>query len=487
MPRIPMSLGLGSYESISVPFSAQRCINMYAGIAQEQALNDYALFKTPGIKAFATVADKPSRGAVVMGGVYYVILGQELYSVDSLGADTLIGTIAGTKRVSMAHNGTKLAIVTPGESGLNCYVYNATTDVLVQVSDTDFLNASSVCFKDGYYIFTKTDSNIFFISALNDPLTYDALDFGTAELAPGNITGCHVNHDELYIFKREITEVFQNIGGSGFPFQRIPGASYEKGSHSKYSPIQWGGKFYFVGGGANEKTGVFAAAGAAEPYRISTDAIENEIQKFTDTEIGNSYSFTYSISGSSFVGFTFRSVNITPRTFVYNITASELKGRNIWFEQQSGVDENAWRVESVDYVYSKLLVSDTTDGRIGELDPDTNTDYSEVILREKTTGPLTSQGESLFVQSMELVVDAGKGLITGQGSDPEIMMSFSDDGARTFQGQFTRKLGKIGQYFRRVEWRRLGRIPYNRVWKFTVSDPIDITLIKLEAVVTGER
>ncbi len=477
-------LGIGSYESVSIPFSAQRCVNLYGVVSQDQALSNFLLQGTPGVSAFADLGSGVSRGAIVMGGVYYVISGESLYSVDSVGAGTNIGTVLGTKRVSMAHNGVKLCMVVPGGNG---YVYDSGTATFSQIVDVDFLTSDTVCFKDGYYIFTKTGSNIFFISAINDPLTFDPLDYGTAEQSPGNIVGGHANYDEVVILKEDNSEIFQNVGGSGFPFQRVPGASMEKGSHSKYSPIQWAGSFYFLGGGRNEKTSMLMANAGGEPSKVSTDAIDNEIQKFTSAEIAEAFTFSYSIGGSSFVGVTIRSSNINSRTFVHNITASKLSKRLVWFEQQSGTSENAWRAQSVNLVYSKLLISDNIDGRVGYLDTVVFTEYGNTILRGKTTPPVSLENSGLYFPKLELFINSGKGIITGQGSDPQIMMQFSDDGARTWSSEFWRNMGDIGGYERRVVWRRLGRTARSRVFRFSVSDPIQTTFIKCQGTISGGK
>jgi len=489
MPRVPIPLGAGSYESISPPYSAQRCVNMYAAIAQAQALNESALFSTPGVVSFSAAGARtlPSRGAVVMAGIYYAVLGEALFSFDSAGVATSLGAIAGATRVSMAHNGLVLCIVVPGG---NAYTYTAATTTLAQITDGDYQVSDTVSFKDGYFIFTATAGSNWFVSALNDPSSIDALDFGSAELNPDKIIASHVDHDEVYILGEETTEVFQNIGGSGFPFQRIPGASFEKGVHSKYSAIEWENDFYFVGGGKNEKSSIFRAGGSTKPVKVSTDAIDYLIQKFTSAEIAESYSFSYSIAGSSFVGFTFRSVNIDSRTFVYNVTASRLSERNVWFEQQTGITTGAWRPASIDFVYSKLLVSDFADGRIGYLSDSTYTEYGATILREKIIPPISVGGDSIYIHGLELTPESGTGLISGQGSNPLIMMDYSDDGARTWVNESWKALGasgEIGQYSRRVVWRRLGRAPAHRVFRFRVSDPIKVVFIKLEADVSYGR
>jgi hypothetical protein len=228
-----------------------------------------------------------------------------------------------------------------------------------------------------------------------------------------------------------------------------------------------------------------AQGATSEPIKVSTDAIDKEIQNFTQEEISNAFAFTYSLGGHSFVGFTFRSVNITPKTFVYNITASNMAGRPVWLEQQSGIENGAWRANSVTAVYDKLLVSDSEDGRIGYLDLDIYTEYGNTITRIKTTAPLAAEGKQFFISELELIVESGTSLNTGLGSDAIVTMKYSEDGARTWSSEIQRKLGKIGDYRHRVVWRRQGRTPFNRVFEFRVTDPVKVALFKLELEATG--
>lgn len=475
MPTINLSLGKNSYQSVSLPFSAQRCINLYVNPAQAESAYNYMLRRSPGIVSWADISSYSSRGAVAMNGVYYVVMGNTLYSISQTGISTSLGTIAGTARVSMAHNGQKLCIVVPGGNG---YVYDSGTSTFSQITDVDYRTADTVCFKDGYYVFSATDSNVFFNSALNDPLTFGALDFGTAEATPGNIVAVYANYDEVIVLKRDFSERFQNIGGSGFPFQRIPGASFEKGTHSKYSPIQWENAFYFVGGGANERPAIFRTGPNVLPVKISTDAISTQIQKFTDNEISDCFSFAYSINGIACVGFTFQSVNFTPKTFVYNITASQLFNQPIWFELQSGLIDNNWRVATIDFIYNKLIVSDLSDGRLGYLDADIYTEYDDSILAVKTLPPFGDGSRSLYVSNLRLILESGVGNLIDPGSDPIMALSWSDDGGRLWSSQLDRQMGKMGEYDRIVEWRRLGRTPAFRVHRLETSAPVPVSLIK---------
>jgi hypothetical protein len=470
-------LGAGSYVSPHLPFSAQRCINLYKVVAQEQSLNGTALFLTPGIVSFGDLGDYGSRGAHKMGGVLYTVNKTTLYSIDENGNETSIGTVLGAVRCSFADNGDKLCIVAPGG---NAYVYTASTDTFAQITDPDYTTADSVCYKDGYYIFTQSDGEFWFCSALNDPSDIDALDYDGAELSPDKIVSCHASYDEVYILGEWTIQAFQNIGGSSFPFQNIPGASLEKGCHAKYSPIQWEGYFYFVGGGINEQSGIYRTSGANEPERISTDAIETEIQKFTSEEIAESFSYTFSLRGYSFVCFTFKSNAIKSKTFCFNVTATKLLGALTWNELQSGVTDNYWDVASVDKIYNKLVISRISDGKLGYLDVNTYTEFSDVIRRVSITPNLSPGTENYFVSRIELSTDSGQGLISGQGSDPMVMMRFSDNGGRTWSNELWRQSGKIGGYQRRTRWNRLGFTPHYRCFEFSMTDPVDGAWIRLD-------
>ena len=67
--------------------------------------------------------------------------------------------------------------------------------------------------------------------------------------------------------------------------------------------------------------------------------------------------------------------------------------------------------------------------------------------------------------------ETGVGLNSGQGSDPQIMMMYSDDGGRTYSNELWRSLGLIGEYKTRAIWRRLGQFRQRQI-KLTISDPV---------------
>ncbi|PHS60771.1 MAG: hypothetical protein COB12_12730 [Flavobacterium sp.] len=478
MARIPLPLGFSFYQSESLPFSAQRCTNWIPTVAESAALNTRALFQPLGLKEFVDSMLSANRDAQMMKEVAYFISGDTLFSVLSTGVINNHGAIEGSGRVSLANNGQYLVIVVPGGSA---YAYNNVADTLNKIADTDFRTSDTVVFKDGYFVFSASDGTVFFNSALNDPFTYDALDFGSAEINPDRIVALHVNHNELFVAGSETIELFQNVGGAGFPFQRIPGANIQKGVHAKFSLIEFDNTFCFVGGGLNERSAIWKVTGSSSAQKISTDAIDKEIQKFTSEEIGNSFALTYSFNGQFLALFTFESTRIPSRTFVYNATASALMQQRVWFEFQDGVTDDRFRVQSIVSAYGKLLVGDSKTGIIGELDSDTLDYYGNEIFRQSASQPFDQGGLPIFAGEFEATFQSGVGLTVGQGSEPIVRMDKSDDGGRTFNSETRRTIGKIGEYGQRSIWRRQGRFPVSRVVRLTITDKVRANLIRLAA------
>lgn len=478
MPRTTLPIGFGFYQSESLPFSAQRCVNWMPTVNEGEATAGRKLVQPLGLKALASSGKGSNRGALVMAGIPYFVQGMSLVSVSSSNEVTNHGTITGGGRVSMATNGRYLVIVVPGKTS---YAFDNTDNSLTPITNENFRLAGSVVFKDGYFVFSSYDGTVFFNSALNNPLEFDALDFGSAEINPDKITGLHVNHNELFVAGYETIELFQNVGGSGFPFQRIPGANIQKGVRAPFSLVEFDNTFCFVGGGLNEKPAIWKVTGSSSAQKISTDAIDRVIQSFTSEEIEASFALTFSDRGQFLALFTFESANKSSRTFVYNATASAYMQASVWFELQSGAKDNRFRVQSIAYAYGKLMVGDSLGGTIGELDYNTLNYYGDDIWRRSVTSPFNNQGLPIFAGDFEATFESGVGLTNGNGSDPKVALDFSDDGGRTFSYSTNRSIGKKGKYGQRAVWTRQGRFPVARTIGLTVTDQVRANLIGLAA------
>lgn len=479
MPEFPIATGF--YEDASKPIAAQECVNLIPRVPQTTGLSPAQLIGTPGISLFADVGNTPSRGRHTMGGIAYNIVGTTLYRINSDGTDTSLGAISGTSKVSIADNGVQMCIVVPSSTA---YIYTVAGG-LVAITDTDFTTtlgpSEQVVFVDGFFIHfnnssTASTSPIIFKSALKDGTAYSALDFATAEADPDNITGIHVSRSQLYVCGEKTIEPFANIGGADFPFQRIQGGVIPKGVSAKFSLNEYDESFVFVGGGKNEQPGVYKFIGGSA-QKLSTAAIDNIILGLTDAEQQDIFTTVYGEYGSFFLN-----VHIKDRVLTFDAQATVSLGKNVWHERKSkdvyGRD-TSWRVNGIMQAYGKTLVTDNQDGRVGEMSRDTYTEYGDSITRIVSTAPFHGEGESVRVSEIELTCESGVGL--GADDEPYVTRSYSDDGGFTFGNETSRSLGKQGEYKKRQIWRREGQFHRSRIYRFSISDPVKVVIIKMEA------
>jgi hypothetical protein len=396
----------------------------------------------------------------------------------------------------MANNGTQLCIVAipDSETAGKSYIFTESPDTLTEITDPNFDGpASSVEYISGYFSFTKSDGKKFFNSPLNDGLgAYDALDFSTAEADPDQIRAQIAYKNFLYILGSETTQPFRDIGRTPAPFSPTP-TVIDVGIDAPQSLKLFGGGFAFVGSGKNESSAVWMIDGTGR-RKISTIAIDNELSKLAADDLENVFAWTTGSNGAFFYGITF------PKTcFVYDIANRR------WHERQSnivkafeGQETEQYRVSTMMDAYDRVIVTDLQDGRIGELVEDEYLEYGRMITRFVTSKPFDNNGKPVLVNSIEAVVDSGVGLtndinietdntsggdpITSTGgSDPQITLSWSDDGGHIFKGGRSRSMGKVGEYQRRPIWNRMGRFARSRVLRFELSSPTKATIIKIEA------
>ena len=475
MPVTQLPIANGFYVSDSLPIAAQECTNWYPNIVQGVGLSQETLFGTEGIVQLATsgVLDNVNRGSHEMAGKPYFVNGERLYRLDeSNGVYTLvfIGDIAGTTRVSMADNGTQLMVLVPNGNG---YIYNHVTDTFAQITDSDFTangNPQFVVFIDGYFLIT-TDSKKFIVSSINDGLSYNALDFGTAESDPDDIVAPVVYKNQLFIAGGQTFRAFQNIGGADFPFQRT-GLFLQKGCYAPYSLVNAQDTFMWVGGGENEGPAIWALNGNST-VKVSTTAIDSLLSKLSDTQVAGIYSWAYASKGAYFIGFA-----LPATTLVYDTTSQR------WHERKSFLEGNlgALRVSSVVKAYNNILCGDIIDGRIGQFDQSVYTEYGNTIVRRVATQPFQNNMQSVFFPSLELTVESGVG--NEAVIDPQIVLERSKDG-KTWSGPIARSIGKIGEYTRRAIWRRNGRAARFEVFRFTLTDAVKPVIIQLTANIIG--
>jgi len=485
MPKLEISVDHGFYESETVPFANQSCVNLYPKHAEtKDTLSKGALYRTPGIISTDTVQGV-GRGFLkdTINNYLYIVAGTTLYRKSNVGLITNIGTITGTGRVSMAWNGITLVVVAPGTSGYFYTIASGLAPITATAFTDQMTNANggvtSVCYKDSRFIYSTDDD--FFIGKVistNNGQDFEVLDYETAEVKADPIVSVKSIKNELYVFGKETIELYQVTGGAGFPYVRIPGATIEKGLAGRNAVVPFDNSFLFLGSDTLENPSIWrGASGFAQ--KVTTSAIDKILQTYTEAELETVSAWTYNDGGSWFAGF-----NLPDRTLVYDASASSTQQRPVWHERKT--NDTTWRVEDCISAYGHIMVIDNLAGKVGYLDRAVSDEYGTAIDRTFSGGYLQDQGDSFRVSSIELKVSAGVGNLKGTtDSNPTVEMLMSKDGGNTFVSFGTRKIGMQGEFNKRLIWRRVGRVAHNVMFKFVMNGTVAVDFYRIDIEVKG--
>lgn len=453
MIRVPFLGGSGTGRSMLV--SAERTVNLIPEVTPD-GKSPMALYGTPGLTRFAEMTAGAGRGLHVAAGRLFAVVGNALYEINAAGVATVRGTLRSSAGpVSMADNGQQLVVLDGGYGNRLTLGDNS----FALLSAQEWPRASHVAFHDGYFVLNRLGTGQFMITSLYGT-DIDPLDFATAEGAPDALVALLVDHRELWLFGETSTEVWYNSGGADFPFSRLDGAFLEVGCAAPHSPAKMDNAVFWLSQDQAGHGHVMRAQGY-QPQIISTRAVEHAIQGYAT--ISDARGYTYQQGGHAFYVLTFPTAD---RTWVYD-AASQLWHERMWWDGE----EHRHRGECHAFSFGRNLVLDHENGRLYELDLDAYTDDGVTIRSIRRSQHQHSQGARLFWAQLQVDMESGVGLVSGQGSDPQMMLRWSDDGGRTWSSEHWRSMGKIGEYRTRALWRRLGQ-SRDRVYELVLTDPV---------------
>jgi hypothetical protein len=464
-----------SYVLAHPSASAQRLVNLYPEVmeAGPRKGNVMRFVGTPGTRLFATLGNGPIRGVHrATTGQLFAVSGNALYEVTSHG-DVLLrsGTLnSASGRVTIADDGTRLII---GDGAAIAYQANLTTGAsLAAVADGD-CPGGQVAWQDGYFIHTVPGTGQFAISGLND-VTYDATDVATAEGRPDNLVMLLSVNRELWLFGEATTEVWWNSGNAAFPFERRSDAFIETGTVAPGTCVRAGGSAAWVGSDERGRGTVWHAQGLS-PVRISTHAVEHFLAN--SSRLPESSAFAYQQGGHEFYVLTVPGNDEeTGGTWAYDFSTGLWHERMYLSASDSEEPHRAW-VGTV--AFGEVIVGDREDGRLYVLDPTYYLDDGDPIRRIRQTPHISQEEKRIRYKSFELQAEPGVGLVSGQGSAPVVLLSWSDDGGHTWSNEHEASLGAMGKYKNRAKWRRLGA-GRDRVFRVAMSDPVPVTWLGAE-------
>lgn len=464
-----------SYTATSVNVDCQRCMNLYPEIDSLGTGKDgevASLVSTPGLTLKCTLPTSPVRGVFqASNGKVFAVGGQYAYSISSSWVVTQLGQLnTSTGAVSMADNGIQLVIV-DGSGATGGYYVTLSNNAFTQINDANFLGADLVTYQDGYFIFNKTGSPFFFCSDLN-AVTFNALNTAAKSGYPDNLIGHISCSQNLYLFGAQSSEVWYDAGTTPCPFARLQGAMIQVGCIAKNSIARLQNMVYWLGGDENGQGIVYSMQGYS-PQRVSTPAIESQIRSVGISNMANARAWVYEQGGHVFYCLNVPGLS---STWVYDVSTGfwhERTFTGLWgFERH--------KADCATLAYGLNVVGDYSSGNIYALDSTKYSDNGTSIVRLRASPHLSKDMVRLFHSSFQLDMETGVGVDgSGQGTDPQVMLQWSDDGGHKWSNEHWTSAGKIGATKYRVIFRRLGS-SRSRVYRVVISDPVKVTLIGAE-------
>lgn len=475
---IPFPLVGGAYQSRSLVLDAQRCVNLYPVLGESGTAKVVrALFGTPGLRRLATLPGVGGlRGLhVPTVGDAIAVQGSSVYRVARDWTATYVGDIdAATTPVSIADDGTVAVIVT----GRNGYVLDLATNAVTQIQDEAFSGADYVYFNKTVFIFNKPGNPDFYITT-GRGVEFDALDFARATSNAEPIVRHVINHEELLLFKRTTTEIWRAVGGGDFLFMRDTNASIEKGCQAPHSVVSLDNTVYWLGGDADGGGIVWKLSGYT-PERVSHDGLEHAIQNYADTS--DAWAYSYQQEGHTFYVLTFPSAGAT---WAYDV-ATGFWHERAYLDPKTG-EFGRHRGACHMHFAGQHVVGDWEDGRLYALDLGCYTDDGDPLVALRACPHISgNSGNEIRFNRLTLDVETGVGQVDGAGADPVLMLRWSNNGGRTWSSLKNLKMGKLGEYTRRVKADRLG-MARDRVFEISISDPVKRVILgaAVDAVDTG--
>lgn len=461
--QIPILSGI--YTDAATDFRTQYPRN-YIPVPVAQGISKGYLRPPDGITEIAT-GPGVTRGGINWNRSLYRVMGSKLVKVMFDGGLIVLGDVGGsTQQVSLDYSFDRLAVWSAGK----LFYWDGTS--LTQVVDPDLGAVIDGNWIAGYFL--STDGTSLLVTDLNDPFAVNPLKYGSAESDPDPIMATDKLRNEQYAFGRYTIEVFQNVGGSFFPFQRIEGAQVPKGIIGTHAYCKFLGSFAFVGSALEESPSVYLMT-AGDTLQLATREIDIILQGYTEAQLANAV-----VESRIDKAHKHLLIHLPDQTLVYDAGASQTLGEPVWFTLDSGIGaKETYRARNLVWCYDRWQVGDPTSASLGQLVNTVSTHYGETIGWDFGTEVLYVNGNGAIIHELELVCTTGR---VAAEADPVIWTCYSLDG-ETWSQERPVKAGKQGQRQKRIVWREQGSVENWRIQRFRGTSDAFLSIARLEAAV----
>lgn len=451
----------GTYTDGTADFRTRYPRNMIP-VPKENGISNGYLRPADGLVQTAT-APGPIRSAINWNEKTYQIRGQKLVRINEDNSVTELGDIPGTDQATLDYSFDVLIIA----ANKSLYYWDGMT--LGQVTDTDLGVVLDAIWVDGYTM--TTDGVSLVVTELNDRTAVNPLKYGSSEADPDPIKALKKIRKEPYAINRYTCELFENIGGEGFPFSRIEGAQLQRGALGSKCVAVFLDALAFLGSARKEAPAVWIGNNGTT-IKLSTREIDTMLEEYTEAELSTSV-----MEVRGFKNHQLLYLHLPDKTLVYDDAASRVVQEPVWFTLDSGLDvPELYRARYFIWCYNRWIFGDPTSGIVGAVDPSISTHYGNLVGWEFGTTILYNEGRGGIIYQMELACLPGR---VSFGANPVIWTSFSLDGV-TWSQEWECYAGMQGDRRKRLTWLDQGDLDNWRIQRFRGSSDAHLSFARLE-------
>lgn len=383
------------------------------------------------------------RGLWNHAGVLYMVKDGTLYSIDSAGQALNRGTLNSTAGVvDFESNHSQLCV----NDGSYLYVYAPLAGTFVTAAN--YPGGDRLSFLDQRVNFMYRGTQQFGWTALGDATLINVLDFDSAESSPTALVSQLAFNHELWLFKTDVTEIWDPIGGLDV-YQKST-AAIDYGCAAPHSAQKTPNSVIWLSQDKGGQAMIISAVGH-QAQRISTRAQEDQLDGLN---LAGARAFTYSDGGQSFYCLNVPGLSTT---LVWDETFGE------WHERAELVSGAyaPWRPTCHAFAYGRHYFG-TDAGDLYIADRNVHLYGSDPKCRDRIA-PVISAPDMHRVSYPRLEV------LCEKGTGATVMLRFSDDNGANWSGWFYTTVGALGVFKARARFNRLGS-GYDRVFQVRMTD-----------------
>jgi hypothetical protein len=452
---------VGSYnEDRFKQFACERTVNLYEEMNPD-GKKLKALKPTTGYrKIYSTNVPYYGRALFEHKNFVYHVVGNQIFKIDSaffaniISAETPLNTTSGY--VSIDSNEADEIIFADGVAG---HIYNEITGAYTKITDANFPSAPSFAvYYDGYFVANNKGTAQFNLSKTNQGLVWSPQVQFSLTSEPDEVIGFANINRRLFVFGKKVTEIwYSNTSPNQTatnPILRDNNILINTGCASPKSIATGFGMLAWLTNNDQGNNSVAISTGG-NPTPICDLQFSNFIRDFK--KVDDAEAFLYKLDGHVFYQLTFPSEN---KTIQFDITTQKMHEI-----QDYGGDRFIASCHAYFGAVKKHIVGSYKDSNLYQIS-NNYYDYDGLSIRRMRIGKhiFDKAYKRIRIGKVQIDLENGIAAANGEDAEPSMMLGISDDGGISFRCYLRGDVSKLGEFKKRIIFRRLGAFTRDAVF-----------------------